>query len=398
MGVDMEAAQVQGASDSFLSTNEPEYSGITTNDPDEFALYFVRACISHAKRGVTSLKSYVTPDVLKRLMDFPYMKTEEDLAHFTSWIDWWTHELQYPWILPSLSKSRSRIDPADWDITDASTNLNEGQHHWTNQQTGVKLTILEAIETALKVDFKTAREVKDSLETGILDNNSNNMLHRMGRNVQRKSNSVAIHRTTTQKTAEADELQARVDAAKAAKKVTDQAVKDAQTALSAAKGTSTGRKSGKGKMTAAGDIPLFQASSSGRVLSPRRTSQKELVPVTAIIPPLPFIDPLPVVYASATPSYPDTCLDFALPFDFGDDLAWLDNLGFISETSQPLDASSNNVPLANTVLNNNPGGTEFQYDGTGELDWLFANVIQGGGHFVASSSQLDWNANGPRLA
>jgi hypothetical protein len=90
-------------------------------------------------------------------------------------------------------------------------------------------------------------------------------------------------------------------------------------------------------------------------------------------------------------------LDFALPFDFGDDLAWLDNLGFISETSQPLDASSNNVSLANTVLNNNPGGTEFQYDGTGELDWLFANVIQGGGHFVAPSSQLDWNANGPDL-
>jgi hypothetical protein len=52
MGVDMEAAQVQGASDSFLLTNEPEYSGITTNDPDELALYFVRACISHAKRYV----------------------------------------------------------------------------------------------------------------------------------------------------------------------------------------------------------------------------------------------------------------------------------------------------------------------------------------------------------
>ncbi|KAJ7810075.1 hypothetical protein B0H14DRAFT_3757982 [Mycena olivaceomarginata] len=175
------------------------------------------------------------------------------------------------------------------------------------------------------------------------------MLHRMGRNVQRKSNSVANHRTTTQKTAEADELQARVDAAKAAKK----------------------------------------ASSSGRVLSPRCTPQKELVSVTATVPPLPFIDPLPA--PALTP------LDFTLPFDFGDDLAWLENLGFISETSQPLDASSNNVSLANTVPNNNPGGTELQYDGTGELDWLFSNVIQGGGHFVAPSSQLDWNANGPDL-
>jgi hypothetical protein len=52
MGVDLEAAQVQGASDSFLPTNEPEYSGITTTDPDEFVMYFVRACISHCKQLV----------------------------------------------------------------------------------------------------------------------------------------------------------------------------------------------------------------------------------------------------------------------------------------------------------------------------------------------------------
>lgn len=50
IGVDMEAAQVQGACDSFLPTNDPDYSGITTTDPDEFALYYVRACISHCKR------------------------------------------------------------------------------------------------------------------------------------------------------------------------------------------------------------------------------------------------------------------------------------------------------------------------------------------------------------
>ncbi|KAJ7741845.1 hypothetical protein B0H16DRAFT_1861601 [Mycena metata] len=40
MGVDREAAQVQGACDSFLPTNEPEYSGIITTEPDEFALFF----------------------------------------------------------------------------------------------------------------------------------------------------------------------------------------------------------------------------------------------------------------------------------------------------------------------------------------------------------------------
>jgi hypothetical protein len=69
----------------------------------------------------------------------------------------------------------------------------------------------------------------------------------------------------------------------------------------------------------------------------------------------------------------------------------------MSETSQPLEGFSSNISLVNMVPNNNPGGTEFQFDGTGELDWLFVNVIRGGGHFAIPSSQLDWNASGPDL-
>jgi hypothetical protein len=88
-------------------------------------------------------------------------------------------------------------------------------------------------------------------------------------------------------------------------------------------------------------------------------------------------------------------VDFALPFDFSDNLAWLDNLGFMSKPSQPLNASLNNVSLVNTVPINNPGGMEFQFDANGELDWFFANMSQGSGDFTAASSQLDWNARGP---
>lgn len=50
LGVDLEASQVQGAGRSFLPTNDPEYSKITTTDPDEIVQYFVRACFSHVKR------------------------------------------------------------------------------------------------------------------------------------------------------------------------------------------------------------------------------------------------------------------------------------------------------------------------------------------------------------
>jgi hypothetical protein len=49
MNVDLEDAQV-GVADSFLSTNEPEYSGILTEDPVVLAEYFTKACHTHIKR------------------------------------------------------------------------------------------------------------------------------------------------------------------------------------------------------------------------------------------------------------------------------------------------------------------------------------------------------------
>lgn len=50
MLVDLESAQALGAGDSFLSTNEPEYSGIDIEDPEEIVQYFIKACHVHIKR------------------------------------------------------------------------------------------------------------------------------------------------------------------------------------------------------------------------------------------------------------------------------------------------------------------------------------------------------------
>jgi hypothetical protein len=46
------ATQVIGAADSFLPTNEPECSDITTNDPAVLAEYFVKACHTHVTNYV----------------------------------------------------------------------------------------------------------------------------------------------------------------------------------------------------------------------------------------------------------------------------------------------------------------------------------------------------------
>ncbi|KAJ7721662.1 hypothetical protein DFH07DRAFT_1007560 [Mycena maculata] len=129
---------------------------------------------------------------------------------------------------------------------------------WTNQQTGVQLTLLESIESARKVGFKTAREVEDSLETGILDNKSNNLTHRINRKIQRNSNAAAKTRTSGEQDSAAAQAQSNVDEAKAAKKSSAGHLKDMQELLSATEPAL--RKCGTKKIPE----PLLVATSSGQ--------------------------------------------------------------------------------------------------------------------------------------
>ena len=50
LGMDMELAQILGAADSFLGTNDPEFSQITTKDPEVLATYIIRVCRCHVMR------------------------------------------------------------------------------------------------------------------------------------------------------------------------------------------------------------------------------------------------------------------------------------------------------------------------------------------------------------
>lgn len=42
-------------------------------------------------------------------------------------------------------RAKTRMELSDWDSTPNTTNGNEGQHAWTNKQTGTRLSLLEAI-------------------------------------------------------------------------------------------------------------------------------------------------------------------------------------------------------------------------------------------------------------
>lgn len=54
MNLDLEAAQVLGAGDSFMPTNEPAYSGIYTSEAVQLVTFFIKACMVHVKRFVVS--------------------------------------------------------------------------------------------------------------------------------------------------------------------------------------------------------------------------------------------------------------------------------------------------------------------------------------------------------
>jgi hypothetical protein len=49
MNTDLEIAQVLGAGDSFLRTNDPEYSNIHTTEAEELVQYINRLCSVHIK-------------------------------------------------------------------------------------------------------------------------------------------------------------------------------------------------------------------------------------------------------------------------------------------------------------------------------------------------------------
>ncbi|KAJ7761692.1 hypothetical protein B0H16DRAFT_1719332 [Mycena metata] len=76
----MEGAQVLGATCSFIKTNNPDYSGISRDTPAErVAPKFLKLCTTHGKRAVLDFWSLLSESEYQRLIDFPYIESEEDL-------------------------------------------------------------------------------------------------------------------------------------------------------------------------------------------------------------------------------------------------------------------------------------------------------------------------------
>ncbi|KAG6895154.1 hypothetical protein C0992_002881 [Termitomyces sp. T32_za158] len=59
----------------------------------------------------------------------------------------------------------------------ATTNMGEAQHYWTNEQSSIKLPLVDAILLAQEIDQRVVEEVKTALLTGILANKQTELFH-----------------------------------------------------------------------------------------------------------------------------------------------------------------------------------------------------------------------------
>ncbi|KAJ6592738.1 hypothetical protein B0H19DRAFT_1365112 [Mycena capillaripes] len=398
MNSDMEGAQVLGAAHSFFKTNVPEYSGLSSDTPaEEVAPQIIKLCTTHAKRAVLDFRGLVSEQDYHRLMDFTYIDSEETLEEFSEYVrglgvkkiqDWWNHKAMSAWILPCLIKSQSPMSAEDWDNTPATTNTGEAQHHWTNSRTGTKLSLVEAIETARKVDEGVAREIEISLKSGVLVNPRNDLSHRLARNTTRASTTMRKSRESRELADEQALLQMEIEAEKEARKASAARLKALQVRKSAARKNMPAAKRRGARTVVVG------SSSSGRVTT-RTIVSTPLRSTNDAEPPS-----LPMASTSATLLLADGAVTSAAPlssfnwqnpdtqgtaytcgvegnqqfgnfnFDFltpdpwnygniGDDLTWLNSLIFDNTPSAPNPNydSSTGKPTPDDMVQSSPSNS-----------------------------------------
>ena len=105
-------------------------------------------------RNIDKLPNSISKETIARLKGFMGLKTAEDISEWHEFcekssdaaiIDWYQQKKIYPWLLPSLNRSLTKMDNESWDLTPNHTNIVETTHAATNAVTLIGKEILEAI-------------------------------------------------------------------------------------------------------------------------------------------------------------------------------------------------------------------------------------------------------------
>ncbi|KAJ7588689.1 hypothetical protein C8J56DRAFT_785048, partial [Mycena floridula] len=171
---DMEVTQLIGAAKSLLQDNIPEYSHIWATRAEELIPHIFMLCNVHAIRAVLDFEKLVSKKDYQRLLDFTSLKSWDDVSQFDDFV-------------AGLEVKRITEDRCQ---VPRNTNGGEGQHQWSNVQTGTKLPPVIGIVKGRVVDSSVADMVRLSLTTGATTNRNNDLHNRTSRQIQRHTASV----------------------------------------------------------------------------------------------------------------------------------------------------------------------------------------------------------------
>ncbi|KII84398.1 hypothetical protein PLICRDRAFT_179640 [Plicaturopsis crispa FD-325 SS-3] len=155
--VDGNKPQAEACGDDLLSRNNPDISKYHGRDAMEILPFILRTCYIHFDRFLTKLSNAVDDATMKRVRGCIFLETAEELDAFKKFCeesphkmlrDWYSDKKHCSWFFPSLNQFFSKMSEEDWFLTPGHTNLNESAHPFTNQHTGINLSLLEGIERA----------------------------------------------------------------------------------------------------------------------------------------------------------------------------------------------------------------------------------------------------------
>ncbi|KAH9928873.1 uncharacterized protein B0H18DRAFT_1117695 [Fomitopsis serialis] len=204
--------QAEACGDVLLRLNNPAETNINDSDPQVIIQRILKTCMVHLDRKFTDLSNSCPDDVMKRIRQFPYLKTEEELSEFQHWCatsshkairDWYADKKPHPWFWASVNKHLSKIPADDWDLIPANTNLNESAHPFTNQHTGTNLPLLDSIQLARELDATILTKIRKAEEDCILPNHRNEFSQRLRENMRRAT---SRHKQASARTAASEQL------------------------------------------------------------------------------------------------------------------------------------------------------------------------------------------------
>ncbi|KAJ7615487.1 hypothetical protein FB45DRAFT_757736 [Roridomyces roridus] len=178
----------------MVTRNRPQLSGVFETEPKRILPNVLRTCTFHVERKFTDMAKVVPDEPMARIRRCLYIKTQQELEEFIEWCknseykvvrDWIADKESIPWFFPSINRHFSKIPEEDWYLTPGD-NLNESAHPYTNKHTGTNLSLLEAIDSAYKLDCEVEAKLCQIIASGVLMNHRNTKPERDSNNARRR--------------------------------------------------------------------------------------------------------------------------------------------------------------------------------------------------------------------